>query len=159
MQGNVGRRDDVAESSPFVPDDFVVPPPPRSAHLWLEPLGPQHNEADYAAWTSSLEHIRSTPGFEGRSWPHEMSIEDNLGDLEMHARHFDDRVGFTYTVRDVADDDVVGCVYIYPSAEPGEDAQVRSWVRASKAGWDQELADLIAGWLREQWPFTTVRHR
>ena len=33
-------------------DDFV-----------LEPLGPEHNEADYAAWTSSLEHIRRTPGF------------------------------------------------------------------------------------------------
>jgi hypothetical protein len=29
----------------------------------LEPLGPEHNEQDYDAWTSSMEHIAETPGF------------------------------------------------------------------------------------------------
>ena len=37
-----------------------------------------------------------------------MSLEENLGDLERHARDFDERMGFTYTVLD-AGDDVVGC--------------------------------------------------
>jgi hypothetical protein len=31
--------------------------------LRLEPLGPQHNQSDHAAWMSSIEHIRSTPGY------------------------------------------------------------------------------------------------
>ena len=31
---------------------------------------------------------------------------------------------------DAADDDVIGCVYIYPSKDPQVDADVRSWVTA-----------------------------
>jgi hypothetical protein len=150
---------DSAPGPPFVPTDFAVPDPPRTPHFWLEPLGPQHNDADYAAWTSSMEHIKATAGFQGRSWPHPMTLAENLGDLEMHARHFVERVGFTYTVRDVADDDVVGCVYIYPADEPGVDAQVRSWVRVSRADWDEELAAVVDAWLPAQWPFRTVRYR
>ena len=147
----------MADSESFVPSDFVVPEPPRTERFWLEPLGPQHNVADYAAWTSSMDHIWATPGFESRSWPHPMTLEENLGDLEMHARHFTERVGFTYTVRAVEDDDVVGCVYIYPDDEA--DAKVRSWVRVSRADWDDDLADVVASWLATQWPFTTVRYR
>ncbi len=44
-----------------------------------------------------------------------MSLEENLVDLERHARDFVDRTGFTYTVLD-PDDDVIGCVYLYPAA-------------------------------------------
>ena len=61
----------------------------------LRPLGTEHNEADHAAWTSSIEHIRATPGFEGRSWPRAMTLEENLEDLRMHAAHFAAREGFT----------------------------------------------------------------
>ena len=77
------------EASPqFVPDGFEPPRGLVLAGLKLEALGPQHNEADYAAWSSSMTQIRATPGFVGRSWPHEMSLAENLGDLEMHARDF-----------------------------------------------------------------------
>ena len=125
----------------------------------LEPLGPHHNEADYAAWTASVDHIHATPGFENRRWPHPMSLAENLADLQMHARHFEQRLGFTYTVRATADDDVVGCVYIYPDDDPAHDAKVRSWVRESRAQWDPELADSVATWLTEEWPFRSVRYR
>ena len=37
----------------FVPDDFAVPRELVTSEFRLEPLGPQHNEADYEAWTSS----------------------------------------------------------------------------------------------------------
>ena len=76
----------------------------------LEPLGPQHNERDYAAWTSSMEHIRATPGFLDSSWPHPMTLAENRGDLERHQQDFADRTGFTYTVLDPADGDVIGCL-------------------------------------------------
>ena len=101
----------------------------------LQPLGPEHNASDYAAWSSSIDHIRSTPGFEGWSWPHPMTLEENLGDLVRHANDFATRTGFTYTVL-APDQDratVIGCVYIYPSKRPGYDADVRSWVRAADA--------------------------
>ena len=96
----------------FVPADFAVPDGLVTEDFRLVPLGPQHNEADYAAWTSSIDHIRATPGFAGRSWPHQMSLEDNLRDLERHAQDFAGRRGFTYTVLSAGSGEVIGCVYI-----------------------------------------------
>jgi len=68
----------------FVPADFTVPDGLTTGEFRLEPLGPQHNTADYAAWTASIGHIRATPGFAGASWPHQMSLAENLRDLERH---------------------------------------------------------------------------
>ncbi len=105
----------------FVPEGFTVPDGLTAEEFWLAPLGPQHNESDYAAWTASIGHIRATPGFGGGSWPREMSLDDNLRDLERHARDFAGRRGFTYTVLSTDAGDVIGCVYIYPASgqEPG----------------------------------------
>jgi len=151
----------VTESQPFVPDDFRVPDGLVTDRFRLEPLGPEHNAADYAAWTSSFDHIRSTPGFTDRSWPHPMSLDENLGDLTMHAAHFTLGVGFTYTVIDVDvdDGDVIGCVYIYPVDDAPTVAQVRSWVRVSHAELDAPLAQAVAQWLAsDAWPFPEVRY-
>jgi hypothetical protein len=67
----------------FVPDEFDPPVGVTTPQFWLEPLGPQHDEADYASWTSSMQHIRDTPGFATGSWPHKMTIDQNRdpGDL------------------------------------------------------------------------------
>ena len=65
--------------------------------------------------------------------------------------------GFTYTVLD-NDDDVVGCVYIYPDDGGTDDAQVLSWVRAERAELDGVLRTAVANWLRKEWPFTTFRY-
>src|SRR5579863_8979951 len=118
----------------FVPEGFVVPDGLIAREFRLAPLGPQHNEADYDAWTSSIDHIRATPGFGESNWPHEMSRADNLNDLQRHARDFAERRGFTYTVLSTATGDVIGCVYIYPprGQESGDGerrlhASVRSW--------------------------------
>ena len=99
---------------PFVPADFAIPDGLTAGSFRLEPLGPQHNAADYAAWTGSADHILATPGFAGTGWPHEMSLADNLRDLERHAQDFAERGGFTYTVLGSDTGDVIGCVYIYP---------------------------------------------
>lgn len=122
----------------------------------LEPLGPEHNERDYRAWTSSIDHIRSSPGFAGRRWPHEMTLAENADDLVGHAEDFAARRGFTYAVLD--GDDVIGCVYIYPDENDAHDAYVRSWVRADRAELDIAVRSAVAGWLRTTWPFTDVRY-
>lgn len=144
---------------PFLPDGFPPPPAPRTDRFWLEPLGPEHNDADFAAWRSSIEHIHATAGFRDQRWPHPMTAEENLADLARHATHFRRRLGFTYTVRDSGSFDVIGCVYIYPDVDPSVDAHVRSWVRASRGGLDPVLAAVIQQWLDDDWPFTTVRYR
>jgi hypothetical protein len=162
----------------FVPEGFTVPDGLTAAEFRLAPLGPQHNESDYAAWTASLDHIRATPGFGGRRWPHEMSLDDNLHDLEEHARDFAGRRGFTYTVLSTGtgtgagagtgdvigtgDGDVIGCVYIYPpsgqapAGAGARHADVRSWVRADHAALDLTLHDVVLAWLERDWPFDSV---
>ena len=47
---------------PFVPGDFSVPGELVTAQFRLEPFGPQHSTADYAAWT--LQGLLRSPDFE-----------------------------------------------------------------------------------------------
>jgi hypothetical protein len=147
-------------NDPFVPALFAVPEGLATADFVLEPLGPQHNDSDYAAWTSSIEHIRATPGFAGQNWPHEMTSAENLGDLERHADDFAARTGFTYTVLDPADRTVIGCVYIYPPRADGAgfDASVQSWVQAASADLDAPLWRAVTAWLERDWPFQRVNY-
>jgi hypothetical protein len=142
----------VSVSVSFVPEEFVVPIRFEGPGFHLEPLGPQHNDRDHEAWMSSIDHIRSTPGFDGGGdWPVEMDLGANLSDLEMHARHFVDREGFTYSILD--GDDVIGCVYIYPSKDPDYDAETRTWVTASRSELDTVVYRSLSDWISTSWPF------
>jgi hypothetical protein len=156
----------------FVPEDFAVPDGLIAGEFRLVPLGPRHNEADYAAWTASIDHIRETPGFLEGTWPREMSLDDNLSDLERHAQDFAGRRGFTYSVLSTGTGtgtgagDVIGCVYLYPASghEHGGRAggrghvSVRSWVRADRAALDPVLHDAVLAWLERDWPFDSVEY-
>jgi hypothetical protein len=144
--------------SAFVPPEFDVPRRLETPQLVLEPLGPEHNDRDYDAWTSSMDHIHATPGWEESSWPKEMTKDENRADLERHAADFADRKGFTYTVLDPARRDVVGCVYIYPRRDDVAGARVLSWVRASHAQLDAPLWHAVGEWLASDWPFDSVEY-
>jgi hypothetical protein len=142
----------------FVPAGFDPPTSLVTDSFQLEPLGPQHNQADHAAWMSSIEHIRSTPGYSDGTWPPPagLTLERNLADLLRHADDFTRRTGFTFTVLDPSDHDVIGCVYLYPSKNEDWDVTVQSWVRADRAELDVPLADAVARWLATDWPWERV---
>jgi len=142
-------------SQPFVPAGFEPPVGLDAPAFRLRPLGPEHNASDFAAWTSSMDHIRASPGWEWSGWPREMTLDDNRGDLERHAADFAARRGFTYTVLAPDVDNVIGCVYIYPPADGGG-ASVRSWVRAADAALDRPLYEAVSTWLERDWPFDRV---
>jgi hypothetical protein len=116
------RASTIGRVAEFVPPDFDVPLGLRTSEFVLEPLGPEHNEQDYDAWTSSMEHIAATPGYPDGAWPREMTRDENRADLQRHADDFRTRKGFTYTVLDPAGRDVIGCVYIYPLPDSEFDA-------------------------------------
>ena len=141
-----------------MPPDFHVPRRLETPELVLEPLGPEHNEQDYDAWTSSMDHIAATPGWGESRWPREMTLDENRADLQRHADDFANRRGFTYTVLDPGDRSVIGCVYIYPAREGDEDAVVLSWVRASHAALDIPLWRAVSEWLDSAWPFASVQY-
>lgn len=139
----------------FVPTDFDVPDSFDGRGFRLEPLGPQHNDRDHEAWMASIEHIRTTPGFDSPEvdWPTSMSLEANLADLLMHAEHFERRVGFTYSVLD--GDAVIGCLYLYPSTDPNHDVEARSWVRVDRSEMDTVVWEDVSEWVATDWPFTS----
>ena len=145
-------------SEDFVPVDFDPPISLVSEQFRLEPLGPQHNDADHAAWMSSIDHIRATPGYPDGTWPplEGITLEANLKDLRRHADDFTRGAGFTFTVLDTSDSTVIGCVYLYPTSSEDWDVSVQSWVRADKADLDRPLADAVAGWLAADWPWARV---
>lgn len=143
-------------SKKFVPDGFNVPTTFAGPGFHLEPLAPEHNERDHKAWMESLEHIRSTPGMEGRKWPVPMTLEQNMSDMEMHFREFQERGSFTYSILD--EDTVIGCVYIYPDRDGEVDADVRSWVSADRAEMDKVVWSALSEWLRDSWPFASFRY-
>ena len=139
----------------FVPPSFEVPDSYAWSGFHLEPLDEQHNDRDHAAWMSSIDHIRSTPGFSLREkpkWPVAMTLERNLADLVRHAKDCRERKGFTYSILEGAD--VIGCIYIYPGRLPGHDAVISSWVRASHALSDGPVRETLAKWIDDAWPFS-----
>jgi hypothetical protein len=156
----VDGRDGVGETE----DVFkrVIDPPVPLSTTWfrLEILSSVHNERDHQAWMSSIEHIHATAGFAqpdwaGDGWPTPMTSDQNLADLEQHQREFVAGEAFAYSVLD--GDAVIGCVYIDPDGSGGTDAVVRSWVRASRAERDLDLAVEIDQWLRKEWPLCSRR--
>jgi hypothetical protein len=142
----------------FVPDDFQPPLRLVADHFVLVPLGTEHNEEDHEAWSSSIEHIRATPGFPDGRWPRPMTLAENREDLERHARDFAARSGFTYTVLDSSAGSVIGCVYVYPDNKGEADAVVSSWVRATHARRDAALRELVSRWLVDAWPFERISY-
>lgn len=80
-----------------------------------------------------------------------MTLERNLEDLVRHANDFEERKGFTYSI--LEDDDVVGCIYIYPTKNPDHDAGISSWIRQSHAAVDREVRETLANWIDDEWPF------
>jgi len=140
----------------------VIDPPAPLSTTWfrLEILAPVHNERDFEAWMSSIEHIHATPGFAqpdwgGDDWPTPTTLNQNLADLHQHQREFLAGQAFAYSVLD--GDDVMGCVYIDADASGAADAMVRSWVRASRAERDVDLAVEIDQWLCDAWPLRAWR--
>jgi hypothetical protein len=153
-----GADSTIGRVTEFVPPGFDVPLSLATSEFVLEPLGPEHNEQDYDAWTSSMKHIAATPGYPDGSWPREMTRDENRADLQRHADDFRNRKGFTYTVLDPASREVIGCVYIYPVSGSDYDACALSWVRESQAHLDTPLWRAVSDWLESDWPFARVQY-
>lgn len=149
---------------PLVPPAFE---PPRCASLdgfTLEVLAPRHAAADFQAVKSSADDIRHVFG-PHNGWPAaDISFEQNLADLERHAREFDERVAFAYAML-ASPEDYLGCLYIKPiksrvaqdRRQALFDAQAFFWLASVPNAMPAAAVHaLLDHWLRNQWPFRAV---
>ncbi len=143
----------------LLPPGFVAPTPPGTHDFAFDILGPQYNESDLAAWSGSIAHIRTSPGWSESRWPQRAyTLEENLADLVEHRAHHLAGQDFAWTVLDPTSPgavDVIGCVYLKPA--PGDenaryDAIARSWVRRDLARLDVRLRHHLRTWFRDAWP-------
>lgn len=142
-------------SKEIVLPDFELPEAYVDGRFVFEPLGSKHNAVDQPAWTSSIDHIRATPGFAGRRWPAQKeTLKQNEASLARHEADFGGRRGFAYAVLDAVSREYLGCVYFYPPRSGAFDVDVRSWVRRERADLDKPLRDAVRAWLKVAWPWT-----
>jgi hypothetical protein len=143
--------------SPFVPADFVVPAYLETDRFRLRMLTIHDLELDFAAVTSSTEHLQT---IWNNDWPLGLTLEQNLIDLGWHQKEFQRRRSFAYTVVSLDESRVLGCVYIYPPSRQGFDAEVYLWARADElpGGLEKELEVRVRNWLAERWPFQNVAY-
>ena len=146
---------------PVVPHDFEVPLGLETERLRLRPLMTSDAVKDFDAVVTSAERLR-TVFRPGGSWPDGLTLEQNLKELAWHEIEFQKRRSFAYPVVRLDESQVLGCLYIYPTAPLGDplpcgghDAEISMWVRASEAetGLDAHLYDSVRAWVAEAWPF------
>ena len=143
----------------FVPEDFVVPLRLVHEQFVLRPLSIHDLVRDYDAVMSSARELRGIFG-PAEDWPTpDLSLEQDLIDLGWHQCEFQRRTSFTYTVMRPDESQCLGCVYLYPTAMEGCDAEAYCWVRTSHAReLDAVLFGTLQAWLRDRWPFRGVAY-
>ena len=143
----------------FIRDDFIVPEKLETDKFRLRMLTVDDVEKDYEAVLSSCEHLRNP--VDENSWPKQnMTLEENLQDLQIHQDEFLKRVAFAYTVMSLDENKCLGCVYIDPSEKETFDSEVYLWVRTSelKNGLDELLYETVKTWINEKWQFNNVAY-
>lgn len=145
---------------PFVPVEFEVPQQLETNRFKLRMLSVDDVDKDYEAVVSSAERLRSMFK-QWRGWPREgFTIEENLEDLRQHQKEFESRKAFAYTVVNLDESFVLGCLYIKPSQDKSLDAEALMWVteREYNKGLDAVLFQTVREWIDSRWPFKKVAY-
>jgi hypothetical protein len=144
----------------FVPKDFIVPEVLETDQFRLRMLSTTDVIKDYDAVMTSIDHLQGVFG-EKSTWPSkDLTLEQDLKDLEWHQSEFLNRSSFAYTVMSLDETLCLGCMYIFPSRSQDFVADVYMWVRKSEydKGLDPILFTTVKNWITEKWPFKKVRY-
>jgi hypothetical protein len=144
----------------FVPQDFIVPEVLETDQFRLRMLSTTDVIKDYDAVMTSIDHLQGVFG-EKSTWPSkDLTLEQDLKDLEWHQSEFLNRSSFAYTVMSLDETLCLGCMYIFPSRSQDFVADVYMWVRKSEydKGLDPILFTTVKNWITEKWPFKKVRY-
>ena len=141
-----------------LPEGFVVPATLETDQYRLKPLTQAHTELDFAAVMETQQRLRASAP---NGWPRpDFTLEENRSDLRRHEQEFVDRSAFAFTVLNLDESAVIGCVYFNPPTQTGCDVDVHMWVREQDypSGLAQHLHRHVDAWLRTYWSFDRVNY-
>ena len=145
-------------STSFVPVSFNVPEKLETDKFRLRMLTINDVVKDYDAVMTSIDHLQGVFG-ERSTWPSkELTLEQDLIDLDWHQKEFQRRTSFAYTVMNLDESQCLGCVYLFPAQNEEVDAKIYLWVRQSEfeKGLDPILFVTVRNWITKVWPFKKV---
>ncbi|MEO5905233.1 MAG: GNAT family N-acetyltransferase [Saprospiraceae bacterium] len=149
----------IAQPKSFVPTDFKIPDTLETSHFRVRMLTINDVVKDYDAVMTSIEHLQNM--FQSSSWPtKDLTLEQDLIDLGWHQKEFQIRKSFAYTVVNLDESQVIGCLYINPTTKGDYDASISMWVRTSvlDKGLDTILFNSVKKWIAKEWPFNKVAY-
>jgi hypothetical protein len=145
----------------WLPADFAHPTTvPVMDGYHLRPIRESDTEIDYPAVMGSRERLWQLYG-EAWGWPPEtMTIEADRADLARHEREIAAHESFNYALLNLAETELLGCVYIDPPERAGADAEISWWVVDAQVGTSLEAAmDIVVPrWIAGVWPFEKPRY-
>ena len=131
----------------FVPDSFMLPPPPTVGELTWHILEPEILKQDYAFLMDQAS-------------PSKITMDEDYGELKRHRWEFRHQTAFAYGILTPDGKEELACVYVNPSKKQGYDAMVRIWVgeMGMKANLEPVLKEKVQAWIQENWPFKKVAY-
>jgi hypothetical protein len=153
--------------SGWLPDDFCHPERlDLATGHHLRPIRASDVDLDYPAVMGSRGRLWAQYG-DAWGWPGaDMTFEEDRRDLLRHEQEIAGRLSFNYGVFDEPERALLGCVYVDPVEEGGDDsaagpgAVVSWWVVDAEANGPlaATLTDAVPVWIATVWPFTSVRY-
>jgi len=132
----------------FVPNDFMVPPPPTIGDYTWNILAPEILKEDFGALMHTV----------GRTTPPTITTDEDYGELKRHRWEFQHATSFAYGILSADGTEEIACVYVNPSKKQGYDATVRFLMteRGAKENLQPQLEAKVREWIKTSWPFAKV---
>jgi len=132
----------------FVPDTFMVPPPPTIGDYTWNILEPEILKVDFGALMHTV----------GRTAPATITTDEDYGELKRHRWEFQHATSFAYGILSADGTEEIACVYVNPSKKQGYDATVRFLMteRGAKEDLQPLLEAKVREWIKTSWPFAKV---
>ncbi|WP_373188113.1 hypothetical protein [Halopseudomonas sp.] len=140
-----------------LPADFQAPREWQGQRCILVPAAPLWVELDYAAVMTSREQLQGLFGA-GDAWPPaDLTQADDEADLTWHEREFAQGYSFAYSLLSHDRLRCMGCVYVYPTANPEHDAEAYIWASTTEPDeLRSAVLEELTQWLAQDWPFTAL---
>ena len=146
-----------------------VPPMHQTANFIFRPLSPHYTELDFEALMATKTVLRQ---WSNSPWPEDdFTLEANRADLQRHDEEFHNNEAYAYTVLNLEESRVDGCVYLQPLQQflgevdaPTEitgqvapdEATMAFWIRGERLADEDLLLGDILDWLDTHWQFSLM---